>query len=253
MPPRFDFPGQAALWFPAAAPNDPRTRGQHSFAIVGRLAPGVTLATADREVAGIARQLETEYPSLNAKRGARVQGMAEGIVGDVRPALLVLLGSVGLVLLIVCVNVANLFLARATARTREVAVRTALGAGRSRLARQFLTESVVVTTIGSSLGLVVAYWGSKLLVSKAPRTIPRASEIGIDGNVLLFLLALSVITAVISGFFPHCRCRAGCPSRRCGKADVARAAGSPVAGCGRRWSFPRWRWRWCSWWGHRCS
>jgi len=211
MPPRFDFPGQAALWFPAAAPNDPRTRGQHSFAIVGRLAPGVTLATADREVAGIARQLETEYPSLNAKRGARVQGMAEGIVGDVRPALLVLLGSVGLVLLIVCVNVANLFLARATARTREVAVRTALGAGRSRLARQFLTESVVVTTIGSSLGLVVAYWGSKLLVSKAPRTIPRASEIGIDGNVLLFLLALSVITAVIFGVLPALQMSRGMP------------------------------------------
>jgi putative ABC transport system permease protein len=211
MPPRFDFPGRAALWFPAAAPNDPRTRGQHSFSIVGRLAPGVTLATANREVAGIARQLETEYPGMNAKRGARVQGMAEAIVGDVRPALLVLLGSVGLVLLIVCVNVANLFLARATARTREVAVRTALGAGRSRLARQFLTESVVVTAIGSSLGLVVAYWGSKLLVSKAPRTIPRASEIGIDGNVLLFLLALSVITAVIFGVLPALQMSRGMP------------------------------------------
>jgi putative ABC transport system permease protein len=211
MAPKFEFPGAAALWYPVAAPNDPRTRGQHSYAILGRLGSGATMAAANREVAGIARQLETEYPGLNAKRGARVQGMAEAIVGDVRPALLVLLGSVGLVLLIVCVNVANLFLARAAARAREVAVRTALGAGRSRLARQFLTESVVVTAIGSSLGLAVAYWGSKLLVSKAPRSIPRASEIGIDGNVLLFLLALSVITAVIFGVLPALQMSKGMP------------------------------------------
>jgi len=123
----------------------------------------------------------------------------------------VLLGSVVLVLLIVCVNVANLFLARAAARAREVAVRTALGAGRSRLARQFLTESVVVTAIGSVLGLGVAYWGSKLLVSKAPRSIPRASEIGIDGNVLLFLLGLSAVTAVIFGVLPALQMSRGMP------------------------------------------
>ena len=202
MPRRFDFPGGTALWTPAAESNDPRTRGQHSYGIVGRLAPGVTIATANREVAGIARQLETEYPEMNAKRSARVANMADAIVGDVRPQLLVLLGSVILVLLIVCVNVANLFLARAAARAREVAVRTALGAGRSRLARQFLTESVVVTAIGSALGVGVAYWGSALLVSNAPGTVPRASEIGIDGNVLLFLLALSVVTAVIFGVLP---------------------------------------------------
>jgi putative ABC transport system permease protein len=202
MPARFAFPGATAIWYPAAETNDPRTRGQHSYGIVGRLASGVTISTATREVAGIARQLETEYPALNAKRSARVQGMAEAIVGDVRPQLLVLLGSVMLVLLIVCVNVANLFLARAAARTREVAVRTALGAGRSRLARQFLTESFVVTAIGSLLGLAVAYWGSRMLVSKAPRTIPRATEIGIDGNVLLFLVGLAVVTAVIFGVLP---------------------------------------------------
>jgi putative ABC transport system permease protein len=211
MPPRFAFPSNSAIWYPAAESNDPRTRGQHSYAILGRLAPGTTLATANREVAGIARQLETEYPGLNAKRGARVQGMAEATVGDVRPSLLVLLGSVVLVLLIVCVNVANLFLARAAARAREVAVRTALGAGRSRLARQFLTESVVVTAIGSVLGLGVAYWGSKLLVSKAPRSIPRASEIGIDANVLLFLLGLSAVTAVIFGVLPALQMSRGMP------------------------------------------
>ena len=202
MPPRFAFPGASTLWYPAAETNDPRTRGQHSYVIVGRLAPGMTEAAATREVAGIASQLETEYPALNAKRGARVQNMAEAVVGNVRPALLVLLGSVGLVLLIVCVNVANLFLARAAARAREVAVRTALGAARGRLARQFLTESFVVTAIGSALGVGVAYWGSKLLVSQAPRTIPRANEIGIDGNVLLFIVALSVVTAIIFGMLP---------------------------------------------------
>jgi putative ABC transport system permease protein len=202
MAPRFAFPGGAAIWFPAAEPNDPRTRGQHSYGIAGRLAPGATIATASREVAAIAHQLEVEYPAINAKRGARAQSMTEAIVGNVRPQLLVLLGSVGLVLLIVCVNVANLFLARAAARTREVAVRTALGAGRTRLARQFLTESFVVTAIGSALGVLVAYWGSKLLVSKAPQSIPRASEIGIDGNVLLFLSGLSVLTAIIFGVLP---------------------------------------------------
>jgi putative ABC transport system permease protein len=210
MPARSGFPS-AALWFPAADPNDAQSRGRHSYRIVGRLAPGVTIASATKEVAGIARQLELEYPGLNAKRGARVQGMAEALVGDVRPALLVLLGSVALVLLIVCVNVANLFLARAAARTREVAVRTALGAGRSRLARQFLTESFVVTAIGSALGLVVAYWGSKLLVAKAPRTVPRASEIGIDGNVLLFLLGLSLATAVVFGVLPALQMSRGMP------------------------------------------
>ena len=202
MRPRFGFPAGAEIWFPAAEPNDPRTRGQHSYGIVGRLAPGATIESASREIAGLARQLELEYPAVNAKRGARIQAMTDAIVGDVRPQLLVLLGSVGLVLLIVCVNVANLFLARAAARTREVAVRTALGAGRARLARQFLTESFVVTAIGSALGVVVAYWGSRLLVSRAPRSIPRASEIGIDGNVLLFLLALSVVTAIVFGVVP---------------------------------------------------
>jgi putative ABC transport system permease protein len=202
MPSRFGFPGGAVIWYPASEPNDPQTRGQHSYGIVGRLASGTTMEMANRDVAAIARQLELEYPAMNAKRGARVQSMTEAIVGDVRPQLLVLLGSVGLVLLIVCVNVANLFLARAAARTREVAVRTALGAGQARLARQFLTESFVVTAIGSGLGVLVAYWGSKLLVSKAPQSIPRAAEIGIDGNVLLFLLGLSVVTGIIFGVVP---------------------------------------------------
>jgi putative ABC transport system permease protein len=211
MRPRFTFPGAAAVWFPAGEPNDPRTRGQHSFTILGRLAPGVTMATANQEVAGIAKQLETEYPGDNAKRGARVESMTEALVGNVRPQLLVLLGSVVLVLLIVCVNVANLFLARAASRTREVAVRTALGAGSRRLARQFLTESFVITSIGSVLALFVAYWGSKLLVSKAPTSIPRASEIGIDGNVLLFLLGLAVVTATIFGVLPALQMSRGMP------------------------------------------
>jgi putative ABC transport system permease protein len=211
MPPQFGFPAGASLWYPAAEPNDPRTRGQHAFGIVGRLASGATIESATREVAGVARQLEVEYPAMNAKRGARVQSMTEAIVGNVRPQLLVLLGSVVLVLLIVCVNVANLFLARAAARTREVAVRTALGAGRTRLARQFLTESFVVTAIGSVLAVGVAYWGSKLLVSKAPQSIPRASEIGIDGNVLLFLSGLSVVTAVLFGVIPALQMSRGMP------------------------------------------
>jgi len=211
MPAGVTFPGATAVWYPAGEPNDPRARGQHSFTILGRLAPGVTMGTAGREVAGIAKQLEAENPADNGKRAARVQSMTEAIVGDVRPQLFVLLGAVALVLLIVCVNVANLFLARATARTREVAVRTALGAGSRRLARQFLTESFVITAIGSALALVVAYWGSRLLVSTAPTSIPRASEIGIDGNVLLFLLGLAVVTALIFGVVPALQMSRGMP------------------------------------------
>jgi putative ABC transport system permease protein len=211
MAPRFAFPSAAAVWYPIASPNDPNSRGQHSYTVVGRLAPGISTATATREVSGIAKQLENEYPGLNAKRGARVEDMRDALVGDVKPALLVLLGSVVLVLLIVCVNVANLFLARAAARAREVAVRTALGAGRSRLARQFLTESFVVTAIGSVIGLGVAYWGSKLLVSKAPLSVPRATEIGIDANVLFFLFGLSVVTAVIFGVLPALQMSRGMP------------------------------------------
>jgi putative ABC transport system permease protein len=211
MRPRFTFPGATAVWFPAGEPNDPRSRGQHSYTILGRLAPNVTMPTANREVAGIAKQLETEYPADNAKRGARVESMTEAIVGNVRPQLLVLLGSVVLVLLIVCVNVANLFVARAASRTREVAVRTALGAGSRRLARQFLTESFVITSIGSVLALFVAYWGSRVLVAKAPTSIPRASEIGIDGNVLLFLLGLALVTATIFGVLPALQMSRGMP------------------------------------------
>jgi putative ABC transport system permease protein len=211
MPQRFRFPGATEVWFPAADPNDPQSRGRHSYMIFGRLTPTATIASATREVAGIARQLEADHPQINAKRSARAEGMTETIVGDVRPALLVLLGSVGLVLLIVCVNVANLFLARAAARSREVAVRTALGAGRSRLARQFLTESFLVTAIGAALGLIVAHFGSRALVARAPQSIPRAEEIGIDGNVLLFLVVLSVITAIIFGVLPALQMSRGVP------------------------------------------
>jgi putative ABC transport system permease protein len=160
------------------------------------------MAAAESEVRAIARRLEEAYPKENAKRGARLEPMRDAVVGGVRPQLLVLAGAVGLVLLIGCTNVASLFLARAASREREAAVRTALGAGRGRLVRQLLTESVLLSLAGGALGLAVAWWGVRVLLGAVPQEIPRAAEVGIDGAVLLFLLVVSVAAGVAFGALP---------------------------------------------------
>jgi putative ABC transport system permease protein len=169
---------------------------------MGRLADGVTLEEARTEMDTIAARLEEEHPDTNTGWGVLVLPMREVMVEDVRPALLVLMAAVGVVLLIACANVANLLLARMAARGREVAVRSALGAGRWRLLRQFLTESVLLGVGGGVLGLALGAWGTKVLVALNADDIPRASAIGVDGTVLGFTLGLALATGLVFGLVP---------------------------------------------------
>ncbi|MGH9848616.1 MAG: ABC transporter permease [Blastocatellia bacterium] len=169
---------------------------------IGRLKPGVTLAQAQADLDGVMRRLAEAYPEANRGNGAAVIPLKQRLVGDVGPILWTLLGAVGFVLLIACVNVSNLLLARATGRTREFAIRAALGAGQWRLLRQLLTESMLLAVISGGLGLLFASWGTQAALGALPTALPRADEIGMDVRALLFTVAISLLTGVLAGLAP---------------------------------------------------
>jgi putative ABC transport system permease protein len=206
MPAGFEFPaGGAAAWIPLRFRADVQTqRGAHYLSVIGRLRPGVSVESANREMATIAGQISQENPGHSGWT-AGAAPLAEQITGSSRPALTVLLGAVAFVLLIACANVANLLLARATGRQREIAIRMALGAGRGRILRQLLTESLVLAGAGSILGILLASWGISLLVRLGPADLPRLAETRLDPPVLLFALALAFASAALFGLVPALR------------------------------------------------
>ncbi len=194
------------VWAPLRPSLGTVPRQTHPIFIVGRLTGGASLSMAQEEVSAIAADLEQSYPENDA-RGVSVEALSQVVFGPVKPALLVLLGAVALVLLVACANVANLLLARGTARAREVMVRAALGAGLARLARQFLIEGAVLTAAGAIVGVVLAFWGLDLLLALAPADIPRVTSVGIDARVLGVTLAATVPVALAFGILPTLQAR----------------------------------------------
>jgi predicted permease len=172
---------------------------------IGLLKPGVTLAQARDDLKRVNAALAEAYPNVDGNIKANLMTLKDEMVGDMRPALLVLLGAVGFVLLIACVNVGNLLLARSTSRQREFSVRAALGAGQTRILRQLLTESVLLSLLGGVFGLILAKWGTTAALAAVPQTVPRAEEIGLNLQVLLFTLSISVLTGIVFGLLPAVR------------------------------------------------
>ncbi len=205
MGPEFRFPASADLWMPAQVSATTGNRGRHAFAVIARLAEGVSLERANSSLQTIARALETDYPDDNEGRGMWAESLYQTTVGSVRTALLALLGAVVFVLLIACANVANLLFARSLAREHEIAIRTAMGAGRVALVRQSLIEGLMLSCAGGLVGLFVAYAGLDVLLALAPSDLPRLSNVGVDATVLLFALALSLTTGVVFGLAPALR------------------------------------------------
>ena len=213
LPPRFQYPIDSdPISFYVTIAEDASTadgtkppteeRGMHSLEAVARLKPGIAVEQAQADLSTIAASLEKQYPNTNSYFGVRVKPLREELVGDVRSALYVLFGAVVCVLLIANANVANLLLARASVRGKEMALRAAVGASRSRIIRQLLTESVILAGLGGVCGLVVAQWGTDALIKTVPQNIPRISDIRLDGVVLAFTVLISLGTGIVFGLVP---------------------------------------------------
>jgi putative ABC transport system permease protein len=202
MPRGFGYPDDAEVWIPLEPLNRGMGRDSHNDETIGRLAPGVSVAQAEAEMQGIAERLEREYPEHNAAVGAQVAGLRDTLVGPVRTYLRLLLGAVVVVLLVACVNLASANLARATGRSRELTIRTVLGAGRGRLARQLLTENILIAVVGGALGVLLAHWLVRTLLALSPTSLPRAHDIGISAPVLVFSIGVTIVTGLLIGLLP---------------------------------------------------
>jgi putative ABC transport system permease protein len=205
LPPGFRFPDKTDLWYPVNTISRERAatfRGAQNYFAVGRLKSGLSLQQVQAEMTSIAEGLAQQYPETNKNQTVAVRRMRDDMVGDVRLTLYLLLGAVSVVLLIACANTATLLLGKATARTREIAVRVAMGASRPRIVRQLIAESLLLALLAGASGLLLAYGGSKALVALAPANLPRLTETGIDRSVLAFTLGISMITSLLFGLVP---------------------------------------------------
>jgi predicted permease len=227
LPERFHFPDdEVELWAIDQMTPASGERYRHHISVVGRLASTASIRSAQREMDAVARALEEEYPQSNTSRGVYVEPLEQVLLGDVRPGLLLLLGAVGVVLLISCVNAANLLLARRAARSREIAVRAALGAGRGRLVQQLVVESGIIALAAAAVGLLLAQLGVRALVAIAPPSLPRAEEIAVDGTVLMVTLGVSVAVALVFGLLPAAGGQQATPAQTLSSAGSRTGTGS---------------------------
>jgi predicted permease len=203
MPPGFHFPDKTDIWFPSNSiePETP-SRGAHNYHVVGRLKDNFTLEQAQSQMTAIGTRLSEKYPDTNQEKNVAVTRLRDDMVGNFRLTLWVMLAAVGVVLLIACANLANMLLAKAVARTREIAIRAAVGASRARLVRQLATESFALAMLAGAVGVLLAFWGSRALILLAPGDVPRLSEAGIDGRVLLFAFCASLAASLLFGLAP---------------------------------------------------
>src|SRR5688500_8939629 len=206
MPEGYTFPSRVEMMVPVGQLSDQpswQQRGNHPGLFgVGRLKPGVTMGQAQAEMDNLAANLEKQYPDTNTGNRVRIRPLIEIFVGDIRRALWVLFAAVACVLLIACANIANLLLARSTSRKKEMAIRAAVGAGRWRIVRQMLTESVLLSVLGGALGLLFAQWGIRLILYISPGAIPRWQEISMSWTVLGFTAGVSFLTGLLFGLVP---------------------------------------------------